>query len=409
MVAPQENQGADKHRQALLVLASTYPRWPGDHEPGFVHELCKRLVDWFDVTVIVPDAPGADPGGMLDGVCVVRYRYAPRRWQTLVNDGGMLANLRRSPWKWILVPPFLGGMLVAVVAAIARKRVDVVHAHWIVPQGLVAALALAARRRAPPLVVTAHGADLFALRGRVFRTFKRAAALRAATVTVVSHAMRREVEALGIDPARIHVRPMGVDLATFAPDAGTARSAAELLFVGRLVEKKGLRYLIDALPKIVSAIPQASLTVAGFGPEMASLRAQVQRLGLEDRVRFEGAVPQSALPALYRRAAAMVAPFIVATDGDREGLGLVMVEALGCGCPVVTTRIEAVRDVFGGNWPRSCAEPGDVDSIATEVIAVLGDPRAARMAVEEGAALRRRFDWAEVAAGYASLLGEAAR
>lgn len=396
-------------RQALLVLASTYPRWAGDHEPGFVHELCKRLATWFDVTVIVPDAPGADPDGLLDGVRIVRYRYAPRRWQTLVNHGGMLANVRTGPWKWLLVPSFLACMLVAVTREMARKRFDVVHAHWIVPQGLVAAMALCVTRRSIPLVVTAHGADLFALRGRVFRFLKRSVARRATMMTVVSEAMRRESLALGLDPGRILVRPMGVDLAAFAPDAGTARSGSELLFVGRLVEKKGLRYLIEALPAIASAIPGVSLSIAGFGPEMDSLRAQVHRMGLDDRVRFMGAVPQSALPELYRRAAALVAPFVIAADGDREGLGLVMVEALGCGCPVVTTRIEAVRDVFGGDWPRHCAESGDPRSLAAAVIGLLRDGNAVAQAAQDGAALRARFDWTEVAAGYASVLRDAAR
>ena len=83
---------AEKRKPGLLVLASTYPRWKDDHEPGFVHELCKRLAGSFDVVALVPDAPGADPDGLLDGVDVVRYRYAPRWLQTLVNDGGIVTT-----------------------------------------------------------------------------------------------------------------------------------------------------------------------------------------------------------------------------------------------------------------------------------------------------------------------------
>ena len=96
-------------RPTLLVLASTYPRRAGDHEPGFVHELCRRLAERFEVIALVPDAPGADASGMLDGVEVVRYRYAPHTLQTLVPNGGIVANLRAARWKWLLLPGFIIG------------------------------------------------------------------------------------------------------------------------------------------------------------------------------------------------------------------------------------------------------------------------------------------------------------
>ena len=99
--------GAAARRPVLLVLASTYPRWTGDPEPGFVHELSKRLADDFRVIVLGPHAPDAKPREMLEGVEVVRYRYAPERWETLVNDGGIVTNLKLQRWKLLLVPGFV--------------------------------------------------------------------------------------------------------------------------------------------------------------------------------------------------------------------------------------------------------------------------------------------------------------
>ena len=125
-------------RPTVLVLASTYPRWANDPEPAFVHEVCRRLVDRFEVIALVPDAPDADPDGLMDGVRVVRYRYAPRMLQTLVNNGGIATNLKRSPWKWLLVPTFVLMQYLAGRRMMRERRIDVIHAHWLLPQGLVA-------------------------------------------------------------------------------------------------------------------------------------------------------------------------------------------------------------------------------------------------------------------------------
>jgi glycosyltransferase involved in cell wall biosynthesis len=385
----------------LLVLASTYPRWPGDPEPAFVHELARRLVDRFAVRVLCPHAPGAPAREVMDGVEVVRLRYAPARLETLVNDGGIVANLKRSPWKWLLVPAYGLSLAWGVRRQFATWRPDVVHAHWLIPQGLVA-LAAGVGLRAPPMLVTSHGADLYALRTWPLPRLKRWVAERARALTVVSAAMIDELARLGVPPGKAQVRPMGVDMhSRFVPDAGVERAPAELLFVGRLVEKKGLVHLVDALPAILAARPEARLTVAGFGPEEAALRARCATLGVGHAVDFLGAVGQDALPALYRRATVFVAPFVQAASGDQEGLGLVMVEAAACGCPVIASDLPAVRDVIEDRVP-----PGDAVALAARVLAMLAEPPAARAARADAlrARLLARLDWQPVAQGYADLL-----
>ena len=94
-------------KKTLLVLASTYPRWANDHEPGFVHELCKRLTSEFNVIALVPDAVDADPNGLLDDVHVIRYRYAPKKLQSLVNNGGIVNNLKTFFFFFFFVLSFL--------------------------------------------------------------------------------------------------------------------------------------------------------------------------------------------------------------------------------------------------------------------------------------------------------------
>ncbi|MGC1549549.1 MAG: glycosyltransferase [Rhodanobacter sp.] len=389
----------------LLILASTYPRWANDHEPGFVHELSKRLVDTFDVTVLCPHAPDARSQECMDDVQVHRYRYAPARLETLVNDGGIVINLKHQPWKWLLLPGFLLAQIWAAWRLIRVQRPDVIHAHWLIPQGLVVALLGLVYRRVPPFVVTSHGADLYALRTKPLQALKRFVARRAAALTVVSQAMRDELIRLGVDSSKISVRSMGVDLEQrFRPDSSVQRSVGEILFVGRLVEKKGVRHLIDAMPAILAMCPDAHLTIAGFGPEEQALRAQVRHLNMAEYVQFMGAVTQGALPEFYRRAAVFVAPFVQADNGDVEGLGLVVVEAVGCLCPVVVGAVPAMLDVLDA-CSDSVVSPCDINALATAVVETLHDSQCAHArAVTRRQRLLKRFSWREVARGYASVL-----
>lgn len=390
----------------LLVLTSTYPRWKGDPEPGFVHELSRRLAEWFDVTVLAPHAFGAATEESLDGVRVRRFRYAPARWETLVNDGGIVANLKQNPAKYLMLPFFFLRQWFAAWRLIRRWRPQVVHAHWLIPQGFLATL-LRRFCGGPPFLVTSHGADLYALRSPPLPAIKRWVARNAAGITVVSHAMKDELDRLGIDSSRAEVRSMGVDLrAGFTPDAETPRDEESLLFVGRLVEKKGLRHLIAAMPRMLRQRPGLGLRVAGFGPEEAALRAQADELGLGSSVQFLGPIPQTELPALYRRASLFVAPFVEAASGDQEGLGLVMIEAAGCGCPVIASDLPAVRDVLDERVP-----PGDPDALAAGILAFLEQDGDARRRKAEALRQRllHRFDWTKVAQGYSETLSRLLR
>jgi glycosyltransferase involved in cell wall biosynthesis len=391
----------------VLVLASTYPRWPGDTEPGFVHELCRRLASRFDVQVLSPHAPGARTQEVMDGVEVRRFRYLPGRLETLAYEGGIPEKLRRQPWRLLQVPFFLAGLLWAAWRALRTRKFDAIHAHWLLPQGFVAALFKAIDPAGPPLVVTLHGADLYTANSAPVRAVKRRALGQADAVTVVSEAMRREVEALGADPARTSVLSMGVDTESrFVPGQGPRR-AGTLLFAGRLVEKKGARYAIEALALLRRERPGARLVVAGDGPERPVLEARVRELGLEEAVTFLGAVPQPRLAELYREAAAAVFPFVVAKGGDREGLGLVVVEAQSCGCPVIAADVPAVHDTVTDGETGLLVPPGDPAALAAAMRQVLDDAALAERLGAAGPAAAARFSWTRIAEGYARVIGKA--
>lgn len=393
----------------LLVLASTYPRWAGDPEPGFVHELAKRLTTRFEVTVLCPHAPGALQQEVLDGVNVVRYRYGPGILETLVNSGGIVTNLRLHRWKYLLVPTFIACQGWHAWRLMRVRRFDVVHAHWLLPQGLIAAMLRLLTRKPVPLVVTSHGADLYALRGALLDGLKRWVIAQAASATVVSTAMIHRLREIQADTDKVRIISMGVDVSDrFTPDLAVQRDPDELLFVGRLVEKKGVTHLLRAMPRVLRERPTARLTVAGFGPDEARLRALSDELGIAAHVQFLGARPQSELPDLYRRATLFVAPFVRADSGDQEGLPVALMEAMACGCPVLAGDVPGLHDLLGDQAGDVLLDSNDEEGLARKILEVLSAPvEAVQQASRMSLHVRERFDWDRIAEGYSQQLLEA--
>ena len=371
-----------------------------------MHELCKRLVDHFDVMVFCPHAKGASVNEKLDGVRIIRFRYAPENFETLVNDGGIVSNLKAKPWKWLLLPLFFLSQLFGVWEINRKWKPNLIHAHWIIPQALSVTLLGLVSSKVPPLYITSHGADLFALKSCVFQRLKQFVVGRASGVSVVSSVMKLELEALGCNLEKVTVLPMGVDLEErFIPNQHVERSRRGILFVGRLVEKKGLRYLIEAFPSVLETFHDASITVVGFGPDRINLVELADTLGIRNHVNFVGAVPQVDLAEYYQRAAVFVAPFVMANNGDQEGLGLVLVEALGCGCPVVVSDVPASRDVTREVEGVITIPMRDSPAIAEAIISIFHQNEETNSEVASSLSnLRQRFSWSAVANSYAEQL-----
>lgn len=413
-----------KKRPRVLVLTSTFPRWPKDREPRFVYDLCRRLVTDFEIHVVAPHATGAARYEIMAGFHVHRFPYFPEKWEQLAYEGGILTKIRKKPHTAFQIPFFISAQILFARRLMNRLPFDAVHAHWILPQGLCAHLAQAGRQQRIPVLCTSHGGDLYGLRGPFFDTLRRWVLNRAAAVTAVSRVMADTLRASNIRTP-CHVIPMGTDLThLFTPDPKVPRRKATVLFVGRLVEKKGVRYLIKAFPYVLEKIPKAELWIVGSGPEerfLQELAASLARVDVLDpetekpdplkrpprpgTITFFGAVPHEELPNLYRSATVTVVPSVVDRLGDQEGLGLVIVEAMGCGCPVIASDLPAIRDVVHDEETGMLVPSGKASAICEALFKVLDSPT-----LNEGHSLGQirktleNFDWSRIAARYVGLL-----
>ena len=351
----------------MLVLTSTLPAHPGDGTPEFVLTLAQGLADEFAVTVVTPRVPGAPRRQQIDGVEIRRFGYFPRRWEGLA-DGAILGNLARQPWRVVEVPCLFAAMLWTASRVARGHRPDLVHAHWIVPAGMVGALVRRLWRI--PLVLTVHGADMYGVRARAYRWLRPRLVASADVVTPVSTDLARS---LGMPEAgwADRVVPMGVDAAAIRAAVGPRDGdPRRFLFVGRLAEKKG----IDVLLRAVAKVEDAQLVVAGGGPEGPDLRRLARELGIADRVDFRGQVSKEELWVEFRTAGAVVIPSRVARSGDREGTPVVLAEAAAAGIPVIASAIGGLAERIRPDVDGILVPPEDEDALATVLDKAIANP-----------------------------------
>jgi len=392
-------------KPSLLVLTSTFPKGPDDSTPAFILTLSKHLQRWFQVTVLSPAARGAPDSGKLEGVQVQRFHYFWPRSLELLADGAILENLRRRRWLFLQTPFLLLFELVATYRLARAIRPAVIHAHWFIPQGIVAAVVGSLLNI--PVVVTALGGDVSGLRGWLWSSIRKVVASKSKAITVVSADLRNRlngvVSATGEPPAVI---PMGVDTDRLRDVSdGAAPVDKTILFVGRLAEKKGLRYLISAFPQVLSRHPDARLRVVGDGPMRAEMETLAQHLDLADHVTFVGGQSPQELRRSYVRSRVFVVPSVVARSGDTEGLPVALLEAMAAGRPIVATSVGGIPEVVIHGRTGLVVEPESPAGLARAICELLDSgSRAERLGKVARRWARRKFDWHNVAASYAALL-----
>ncbi len=384
-------------KKNILVITSTFPRWKNDNEPLFVYELSRRLAMKNTVHVLAPHAKGAALTEVIDNLQITRFRYFFEKYQTLTYKSGILANLKQNRWRYLLLPFFMTAEFWVLLKLLRREKFDIIHAHWLMPQGLIAVLACWFVKHPPVILCTSHGGDLFALQGVLFKKIKKFVLSNSIATTVVSRTMQKTAISLGAN--KIQVIPMGVDLHTQFIPSEIVCSEKSLLFVGRLVEKKGLHFLLEALPFIIKQHPQIKLTIVGSGSDKLKLEQQVSELELNKHVKFLGALENQYLPKIYQANKVVIFPSIIASDGDREGFGLVLVEALGCECTVVATDLPAMQDILTDNVTGLIVPQKNVVALADKINYLLNNP-SINLGKQGRQYVLERYDWEIIAERY---------
>jgi glycosyltransferase involved in cell wall biosynthesis len=376
----QKSRAAGRHVKKVLVYKSDLL----PYSETFIREQVKACRTFHPVLV---GTHGLDNGLPLDGVDV--------RYLRGVRAGGRYAEVA---WKLLreagLAPP-------GVVRRLRAEQAELVHVHFATE---AVAMWPALRRLGLPVLITLHGADINTHRawwespGR--GPFSRHYPQRLLAMSqhpdvhfiAVSHAVRDTAIAYGIPAEKVHVRYIGIDLQRFRPGGKpVGERGPRILYVGRMVEKKGGQHLIDAFAAVRAKVPQAELVMVGDGPLMDSFRARAEQLGVP--VQWMGRQPSDIVRREFEQASVFCLPSITAENGDAEGLPIVVMEAQACGVPVVTSaRGGATEGIIHGETGLAFGE-GDVRGLTAALLQVLNEPGLAQRMSEAAVPFARgRFD-----------------
>lgn len=386
----------------VLVLTSTYPRWEGDSIPVFVEMLCLELLNNdLEVVVLAPHCLNAKKFEILNGVTVHRFNYAPARFEKIAYEGGILSNIRRSPFSsMILLVCFIFSQSYSAISLIYRYKCTVIHAHWLVPQGFVAVVVKKILFwKNLSVLVTAHGSDVNNIKGRFYNFIKNWICKTSNATSAVSEDVAKKLSF----SRDLYIRSMGVDTKNlFVPPDYESRSY--LMFVGRLVPSKGCDVLLRAFSLVVKNFPLLKLKVVGDGPELNNLKKLCLTLKLDGKVEFVGRKMQSELPEYYCSALICIVP-----STDKEGFGLVAAEAMACRCPVIASDVSAINKLIDKEHGL-LAKPGDVEDLAKMVTRLLRNSDfSLKLASRGRQKVIENYSWDIVGSDYANIIRNISR
>jgi glycosyltransferase involved in cell wall biosynthesis len=398
----------------VLISTSTFPMSTDDKVTArFVLDLAQHLTAHCRVTVLAPagaTTPSRERWGDVD---VRRFQYFwPARLQALTTGEGMVARMRSSRLAAAQAPGFVAAQWWALPRVAREVGADLLNPHWIVPQGFLAAGW--ARALGLPMVVTAHGADVAWLdrsawgRGVARRVLDASQGFIADSEELAVRAERRAGRAVPH-----HAIPMGVSLTRLQtgprpPELGADDGRPLLLFVGKLVPKKG----VDVLLRAVAALREGGLAlrcaIIGGGPLEAPLRALSAELGIADRVEFLGWVSNDRLGAFYSAATVVCVPSVRDAAGETEGTPVVLMEALATGALVVASASSGIRDVIRDGENGWLVPPGEVPPLAAALRAALDVPAERRRVIGAAAAATAgEHTWPRVAERFYGVFADA--
>jgi len=409
----------------LLVLTSSFPRFIGDHAGTFVYELANTLSKYgINTLVLAPlfndqrfkNTKISEKMGNLE---VHRFRYFyPVRYQRLYRDGGFVHNLRSSNLAKIQLPLFVIIQLYSAINIAIVQRVDIIHTHWMLPQGLTGAIIHKLLKK--PHILTVHAADVFALAKMPFGTYLAQFIVKnSSKIFVVSNYVSQSLYDLLPESAlldynsKLTILPMGVNTAIYQSELGISerdpikKKKLTILFIGRLNEKKGVIYLIQAMIKLNLFAKYLGVLICGDGPLRQDLERLTEANQLNDMVEFKGFITDDEKIDYMQLADILVVPSIVMDSGETEGLPVVILEGLAAGKAIIASNVSGASDAIQDGYNGFLVEQKKPEHIAEKIMFIMNNPEIRENIETNALSSSQKYDWSNISHQYEVAIKEA--
>lgn len=391
----------------VLQLTSSYPRNENDNSSIFLRNLFQYLSEnGDDIHVLAPHDSQVAKHNIDSKIKAHWFKYFPFSKQKLAYGSGILPNLKGNRWLMFQVPFYIISMTLTLIFICRKLKPNIIHAHWIIPQGFIAVIV--GKLLNIPVIATAHGGDAFALNSRWITKLKILTLNNCAAWTANTKETANAFGNISKVPQPLII-PMGVNVEYFKKGSPHKFINSEnrdiILFVGRLVEKKGVRYLINAFAHYSKKTQnECTLWIIGDGILRSELEQYALSLRISDRIIFFGAVKNKELRDYYSSATIFVAPSISDSEGDTEGQGVILLEAMACHTPIIASSIGGIPEIITNNETGILVRPEDPVELANAISSLLSNKRKAQyLASRAFDIVQNKYDWQVISDKFTSI------
>lgn len=330
----------------ILVTTTTFPRYKNDKQPTFVKDLSIELYkNGLNVHVLVPHDYGLSYYENIDNLKIHRFLYFLPGLEKLAY-GGILPNIKKNKFLLLQVPSLFIFQLSKLIRLVRRYNIGILHSHWLLPQGLSGAITKKIFNIRH--VLTIHGGDLFVLsRLPLSKLLIKFIIKNTDHVTCINKEIKNNlISIIGKRyEDKLSIIPMGVNIKDYK---NNFRFNKNILFLGRLADKKGVEYLLEAIKLLKNK--EVKVLIAGDGPLRKKLEEFVKLNKIHDQVKFLGYVTGKEKINLIKSCGIFIIPSIVTSYGDREGLPVSLLEAMAASKTIIATNVGGIKEIIKNNY-----------------------------------------------------------
>lgn len=394
----------------VLILTTTFPKDKEDYStPRFVYDIALNLsIAGLNIHILTPDRPDCTVPfeKISENFVIQRFQYFTKNKQKLTTGEGIIPSLKQSRINYILIPFLIIKQFFSTVKLIRKNKIDIINSHWLVPSGLIGAIIQKIWKRKN--FVTVHAAALYMLERIPFgKQITRFIFKNSVRFFIVSNYGKERFTKLldyndeKISQQKVKIISMGVYCNNFLLNSRKKAfddNKFNILFLGRIVDKKGLIYAIQAIETLKEQ--NIIFHVCGSGALQKDLENLVKELSLDQSIIFHGRISEEIKIDYLNSADVLLVPSIETEEGDKEGLPVVILEALAAGLPIIASDIGGIKDGVIPNKTGILVHPKDIKQIAEAINLLYKNKEMKRQMSKWCIEYSKNFDWKVIANKY---------